>query len=273
MNSSPTLGRPASSDVFADIAHWHDVLLLVAHPDDDVIGAGGHLPLWKNVSVLYVTDGAPRDMTDANNAGYSTREAYAAERYKEAQSALRVANIPECHIATLGIVDQEASLALVELTHSIAGWIEKIAPSLVITHSYEGGHPDHDAVAFAVHSAFGILDQASCPELIEMTSYHQQSGAMRAGDFIELAGTPLPEVSIVLDASQSAWKTQMFSCHQTQRGVLQYFPIHTERFRCAPDYDFAVPPPGEGIYYEQFRWGMNSEKWCGLAQKALRELE
>ena len=47
----------------------------------------------------------------------------------------------------------------------------------VITHPYEGGHPDHDACAFAARAA--VRHSANKAKLMEFTSYH--AGLYRLG--------------------------------------------------------------------------------------------
>src|SRR6185437_9724842 len=51
----------------------------------------------------------------------------------------------------------------------------------VFTHAYEGGHPDHDAVAFAVHAACRLSDIP--PAIVEMPYYHRQDGRLITGEF------------------------------------------------------------------------------------------
>src|SRR5437868_962228 len=51
-------------------------LLVVAHPDDEALGAGALLTRLANASIVIVTDGAPADGTAARAAGFNGNEAY-----------------------------------------------------------------------------------------------------------------------------------------------------------------------------------------------------
>ena len=64
---------------------WVDrsVAIVVAHPDDETIGAGAQLPHLRDPLLAHVTDGAPRSFGLA-------REAYARRRRDELSAALRV---------------------------------------------------------------------------------------------------------------------------------------------------------------------------------------
>ena len=58
-------------------------LIVAAHPDDEIIGAGAQLPRLSQAYFLHLTDGAPKDMRDASALGFVTREAYAEARRRE----------------------------------------------------------------------------------------------------------------------------------------------------------------------------------------------
>jgi LmbE family N-acetylglucosaminyl deacetylase len=165
-------------------------------------------------------------------------------------------------------VDQEASDHLVDLSLQLADMLREIRPESVITHPYEGGHPDHDATAFAVHAAVRMLD-VPC-DIVEMTAYHNRDGQIRTLDFLH--ADDCPPVTHVLSPAECGRKRKMFECFPTQRRVLIWFPISIERFRPAPEYDFTLPPHAGKLYYECFDWGMTGERWRWLARAALDAL-
>src|SRR5512147_1543134 len=116
------------------------MLLVVAHPDDEIIGVGGQLARLLGACVLYVTDGAPRAMGDALAAGCATRVAYAAVRRREAERALALAGIHSRCIHALSIADQQASFFLAELTRLLERFFLERQVRVVLTQAYEGGH-------------------------------------------------------------------------------------------------------------------------------------
>ncbi len=248
------------------------VLFVVAHPDDEVIGAGAQLPRWPDAEFVHVTDGAPRDLNDARAAGCTTRHEYSRVRRNELFSALAHVGIAPEQCTGLGFVDQEASRHLVRLTRRLTEALLETRPEIVITHPYEGGHPDHDATAFAVHEARDLLEQQNqpAPLVIEMTSYHNRAGIMASGEFLPCPGSPL--TTLVLSDPQRRLKQRLFECFATQRKVLAGFAVQHERFRPAPRYDFNQPPHEGTLYYEMFDWGMTGGEWRHLAKAALEEL-
>ena len=66
---------------------------MVAHPDDEVIGASALLMRVPELRLLHVTDGAPRDLRDAQAAGFAGWQDYAQARGHELAAALALAGI------------------------------------------------------------------------------------------------------------------------------------------------------------------------------------
>lgn len=257
----------------ADEPHLEQAAAVVAaHPDDEVIGAGALLPQLASPTIIHVTDGAPRNGADAHAAGFDSPKAYAEARRRELLGALGVAGIGPERAYAVGLPDQEASLHLAELARRLVALFRVTQPAIVFTHPYEGGHPDHDATAFAVHAAARLMD--GLPRVYEFTSYHASNGSMVAGEFLP---APIPgggdPSCIRLNDDARLLKQRMFDCFVTQRHVLASFPISVECFRPAPLYDFTQPPHAGQLYYERFDWGMTGARWRTMARQALTELQ
>ncbi|MDQ3558244.1 MAG: PIG-L family deacetylase, partial [Pseudomonadota bacterium] len=145
--------------------------VVVAHPDDETIGCGSLLARSNDVTVMHVTDGAPRNLLDAQKLGFGNAEAYAQARRGELEAAMALAGLPADRLIWLGWSDQEASLHLVDIAHDLSRRLS--GTDIVLTHAFEGGHPDHDATAFATHAAAALLRSRGepPPEIIEFPLY------------------------------------------------------------------------------------------------------
>lgn len=283
------------------------VLVVAAHPDDEVIGAGARLGCLRSVWCLHLTDGAPRGGVDARAAGFGDIEAYARARRREVLRALRLVGMGGAQVWGMGVADQGASYELARVTRGVLGMLRWVRPEVVLTHPYEGGHPDHDAAAFAVHAACALVGGGSrsglvggglagdravedrpviaglagsapaggCntrvgggPLVVEFTSYHAGAEGLVTGRFAGDGGARVMELS----AGERELKRRMMDCFVTQRRVLEQFGVETESFRVAPRYDFMVPPHPGRLWYEWFDWGITGEGWRREAAAALRVL-
>lgn len=243
------------------------VLLVGAHPDDETVGAGAVLARLSGVRLVCVTDGAPRERRWWGDPSLPSREAYASVRRGELRAALSLAGIAGDAVIHFGIADQEASLHLAGITRRMRDVIRDAAPEVVLTLAYEGGHPDHDAVAFCVHTACALLGE-DAPTIVEFPLYHAEDGAMVVGTWMdERPGA----VEVRIDGDDQARKIRMVACHASQMATLVRFPTDVERFRPAPPHDFTRPPHDGPLNYETFGWA-DGAAWRERAVTALREL-
>jgi LmbE family N-acetylglucosaminyl deacetylase len=251
-----------------------EVLVVAAHPDDETIGLGGHLPRLNGIRLVHVTDGAPADMKDARANGFETAASYATARRNELERAMGVAGIGAEALLSLAVPDQSAAFRMPFLARRLATIFQEHGTAAVITHAYEGGHPDHDATAFAVHAARDLLarDGVRPPDIIEFPLYHARNGSMVVQAFPNAAYTCGPELAIQLPASVVCVKQTMLEAYKTQTQTVAPFNSSVERFRVAPRYDFSQSPNVGELHYERFRWGMTGAAWQMLVEEASREL-
>ena len=248
------------------------VAVVVAHPDDETVGAGSRLPRLTQAQFLYVTDGAPPDGRDAARHGLSSAD-YADVRRGELGAALALCGIRQQQVFSLRYADQQAALHMAQLADKVAEGLAGFKAPAVLTHPYEGGHPDHDATAFAVHAAAALMRmrRQGPPDIVEMACYHMGPEGIRACAFLPDADAD--SVAIVrLTAEEQRHKRALFGCYATQQETLAYFPLGVECFRPSPRYDFLRPPHEGKLFYECHDWGMTAERFCSLAARAMAEL-
>jgi LmbE family N-acetylglucosaminyl deacetylase len=271
MTTALMLERLCSSD---DECPAPSTVIIVAHPDDETIGAGSTLSRLNDVTIIYVTDGAPRNMRDARAAGFTTRHEYASARRDECLSAILLAGVTQNNVLDLGVSDQQASFEITGIAFRLAEVLRRLRPVVVLTHAFEGGHPDHDATAFAVHSAHWLLKREGLtpPALFELALYHTRDGVTVMSDFLPGRDSD-GKKTLVLSHDARQRKRRMIECFVTQRETIRLFPVEVERFRVAPSYDFTKPPHEGRLHYEYFDWGMTGTTWRELAREALGNLE
>ncbi len=249
-------------------------LVLAAHPDDETIGVGGMFPrLAGQLTIVHVTDGAPRHRRQWGRQEFCTWEEYAGQRLREVQCALRVAGLDGDDVCRrMEVMDSEVSLNMVPVTRRLMELFDELRPEVVITHPYEGGHTDHDATAFAARAACTLLARESgpAPALMEFTSYHNEGGEKVVNRFLPFDGAPVTDVE--LSAEEKDMKRRMYDCFYTQYGVLRDMPVRVERFRPAPRYDFTEAPHPGRLRYERYPLGIRGKHWRKLAADAIEHL-
>lgn len=242
-----------------------DVAVVVtAHPDDETLAMGGRLSTFKSLRIVQLTDGAPICDADARRAGFSRRESYAAAREAEALNALAALRL-NCRRIRGGAPDQESIFFVPQLLGILERELKRA--TLVFTHPYEGGHPDHDTAALLVQLACDLIraNGGAAPARLEFASYHHSSGELVAGHF--WSDPTCPEITVSLSTSAAKTKCEALAEYRTQEAIIGWFQHSQEHYRAAPRYDFVRPPPPGFAHYDLFGWPMTAGRWRGLAAR------
>jgi N-acetylglucosamine malate deacetylase 2 len=230
-------------------------IVLVAHPDDEVIAFGALLQQMKKAVVVFATDGAPRD--DYFWKGYGSREAYAEIRKQEARAALGIVGAGSIFLwerVSGGIADQELFKQLPAAIEAFEQVVAEVSPDCLLTLAYEGGHPDHDAACFV---AWQVGRRLELP-VWESPLYHRHpDGSSAVQTFPAKTGK---EVEFKVEGAGLEKKLRMFHTYKSQRLVLEGFRPEIEQFRPVMDYDFTARPLPWKLNYELWQWQMTGEE-------------
>jgi len=249
-------------------------LLFFAHPDDETIALGGRLGRFGGAHLVHVTDGVPHNENLPKAHGLNSFAEYVNARQVELRHVLEIAGVAGMSRECLGVPDQEASLQLTWLTRRLLLLLHIHHPDVIFTHPYEGGHPDHDACAFAAHHAVELkrFHREPAPLIVEAPFYHASHDGMETGVFLP-AGRETPQLRYPLSPREQARKRALLNAFATQHETLRCFPVDEERYRIAPAYEFRRPPHPGGVFYDHHRWGISSHAFCELAWEAGDALE
>jgi LmbE family N-acetylglucosaminyl deacetylase len=230
-------------------------LMLVAHPDDEVIAFGGLMQRMKKAIVVFATDGAPHDPRFWKDHG--SREIYAEVRRQEARQALSIVGAQPvflAHAVSGGLADQELFRRLPEAITAFDERISRIAPDCLMTLAYEGGHPDHDACCFIASQ----VGRSRRLPVWESPLYHRNAdGSLAAQLFPKRTGQ---EIDFRVEGEPYSKKVEMLRTYKSQRLVLDGFRPEIEQFRPVMNYDFRRPPFPWKLNYEVWEWAMTGDE-------------
>lgn len=276
MDTRKRISPHASLFGTSDLVSRSRCVVIVAHSFDELIGAGGLISRLRDITVVHVTNRA--GVPESNAPAEETSPASYPERVESKTvgevcvSALALANVPSDRLVEFTISDIREPHAVADLAKRLSVFLQRFRPDVVLTHPYEGGHPDHDATAFATNAALRLMGHNGfeVPALFEIGLHPSNDGERRELDF--LPGTWHETTTFVLDEQMRKLKRRMFECVATQERNLKGTILGREKFRRSPNYDFSTAPNAGRPAYEDFHRGMTGSEWQSVAQQALAEL-
>jgi N-acetylglucosamine malate deacetylase 2 len=246
------------------------VALVVAHPDDEVIGLGGHLAmLQRGIQVIHLNSGSVDNDVWPRKCGFTDRYVYRAKRAAELAEVLRLSGIAPEQWCSFDIPDLEAPFHLVASIERLARIFAQHDTRLVFTHAYEGGNPDHDACAFIVWAAVSLLE--SDIPILEMPYYRQWAYAWLRPRLLQQSFIPNGEsvYGRLLTPEQREQKRRLLAVYQSQAEALRHFSVEREYFRRARPVQ-GLPNNGRLALYKEA--GLPAEQWLRLMSSAQRAL-
>jgi LmbE family N-acetylglucosaminyl deacetylase len=119
------------------------ILVVAAHPDDDILGMGGTLAKYakqgNEIKVIFMTDGvSSREIKPESSA----------KRFECARKALRLLGVEDVSVANFPD-NQLDKIGILELTKHISAVIESYTPKIVYTHFQKDLNVDHRLTAEA----------------------------------------------------------------------------------------------------------------------------
>jgi LmbE family N-acetylglucosaminyl deacetylase len=203
------------------------LLVFVAHPDDESIGCGVLLQRVPAALVVFAVDGAPAGYGIEGKFG--SLKSYSAERFNEAGRALRLArNSSFRRLNTRSgtyFPDRQLFAHLEEAADSLVSIARVFLPDAIVSHSYEGGHIDHDACYLLAKHAADTLSL----EHFEFPLYWKDETGQDV--FQKFRNTQEGEISLNPSQTEIATKNKMLAEYQTQRDIVAMFSTNVEKFR------------------------------------------
>lgn len=217
------------------------LMCILAHPDDESLGAGGTLAKYaaEGIETYLVTATRGEHGWWGDEKDYPGPEALGLTREAELRAAAQALDVCEVHL--LGYVDGELDQAdPAEAVAKIVAHLRRIKPHVVVTFGPEGvyGHPDHIAISqFTTAAVVCAADPAYVPAngltphsvsklyyIIsskgELAAYQSVFGDLVMHiDGVERRATGWEDWAITTWIETEAhWRTawQAVACHQTQ---------------------------------------------------------
>lgn len=224
------------------------ILLLVPHPDDEVVAASAVISRAQaagaRVYALYLTHGCI-----AREAMWlwarHTYDAVVARRRAEAEAVAQFLNI-----LPVGWSDRPARhlwRQLPDVAMEIRAAINQHQIDQIWVPAYEGGNADHDAL----NAVAALLKHEGSCSVLEFAEYNYCGRRAHSQEFISRNGT---EVVVSLNAEEQARKKQALALYVSEQCNLDYVRVEQEAYRPLPAYNYAQLPHAGVLWYARFQW-------------------
>lgn len=230
----------------ADATRDRRILILIPHPDDEVVGCCAALrraaSAGADLFAIYLTTGVP----DKRVLWWWRQQRHAALVQARRAEALAVAR--EIGIEPIRFLE----FASRTLTRRLRAAYDAVREAVgahridqIWTPAWEGAHQDHDA-SNALAAQF--MDDVT---VLEFAEYNNAGGRTNSQRFGQPNGT---EMLLELGAPERSFKHRMLSLYRSERSNLRHIAADFECLRPLPRHDYAAAPHPGTLFYERFQW-------------------
>ena len=250
-------------------------LIVLAHPDDECVTYGALLQRMADPTVLFLTDGAPRDPFSGSATARARLTPACGSRRRGRRWprwAFAGCNLPpptatatplprKCWWTRSCFAGSAGCLARAERA------IERLRPQALLTLAYEGGHPDHDSCNLLVSLAGRTFGLPAWEAPIYSRARETDSDRRTRRGSSEQNGT---EIDIRPTPAEVARKREMWLAYGSQGDFLRFFSPEVETVRPLPAYDYSQPPHPGKLNYEHWQWSMTGQQVCAAFREFLK---
>ncbi len=206
---------------------YQPAMVLVAHPDDEVLGLSMPLSRFTDLTLVHATDGAAGGDRDV--------------RARELDEALATLNVNVQRRVQLDLPDGALTANLALLINRLSQMWDN--HEVIVTHAYEGGHPDHDCCAVAVNT---LRLSASDKPALAFPIYALGPDGVVKNRFVH---EPANVVEIALTASEADKKGLALAEFVSQANVVNMFDLTCEAIGTAELFDPSIIRPASEVLF------------------------
>ena len=201
------------------------LLLVMAHPDDESMGAGGlvlrHTRAGIPTHLICATYGEAGWMGKPPGAKEVDLAEIRARELEEAATALAISGVELWDYPDGGLARSDRK----EITERVWEQITKVRPRAVVGWGPDGGygHPDHIAMGAATDAAVAAMTEGDRPALYHIAVDKELAGFYEEAMRLTSSANGLPlqpqesvDLVIELDADEVMMKLRAIECHQSQ---------------------------------------------------------
>ncbi len=237
------------------------VMYVFAHQDDeaDVIGKiAADLAKSREVYCVWVTAGDRGGPSDV--------------RKQETIGVTDTLKVPRDHLTFLGYPDQFAYKHLKEIAADLTKISETLHPVEIMSHAYEGGNIDHDAVAMTSDFAAKKVGAVH----LEFPDNNIYNGRTQIWKFLPRDNAPT--LYTPLDKKMYDMKMNIAKMYPSQMTSMSSYVLSCDKksfknqgepYRVAPEYDFTKMPAAELRYFATSKGLATFDDWKNAAEEFL----